>query len=260
MRLRIAGVDEAGRGPLAGPVVAAAVILRPGPRIPDIADSKVLTAETRSRLSVTIRRRALCFGIGWADPAEIDALNILHATFLAMRRAVLSMACCPDLLLVDGNRLPQLGGLGGELRARAIIGGDATEAAISAASILAKTARDHYMDQMHAVYPEYGFASHKGYATALHRRQLAEHGPCPLHRRSFAPVGSLLDPPLDWIEGSEELGWAGDDMGDLDLDLDLRLDQGLGLRPEAGHAAGSAPGTCGEVPAPGLRSAVGAER
>src|SRR5208282_3839319 len=114
-------------------------------------------------------QRALCFGIGWADPREIDALNILHATFLAMRRAVLSMWCRPDLLLVDGNRLPQLGGLGGALEARAIVRGDATEEAISAASILAKTARDHYMDQMDRVYPQYAFARHKGYATLAHR-------------------------------------------------------------------------------------------
>jgi ribonuclease HII len=184
----VAGIDEAGRGPLAGPVVAAAVILRPGRRIAGVADSKILTPEVRDCLGAIIRRRALCYGIGWADPAEIDTLNILHATFLAMRRAVLSMVRRPDVLLVDGNRLPELTGLGGELRARAIIGGDATEAAISAASILAKTARDHYMNQMHALYPHYDFASHKGYATAFHRRMLAAHGPCPLHRRSFAPV------------------------------------------------------------------------
>ena len=191
MRECVAGVDEAGRGPLAGPVVAAAVILHPDRPISGLADSKVLTAETRRRLSVTIRRRAHCVGIGWADAAEIDSLNILQATFLAMRRAVLSMARRPDLLLVDGNRLPQLGGLGGVMRGRAIVGGDATEAAISAASILAKTARDHYMDQMHTLYPQYAFSSHKGYATALHRRLLTEHGPCPLHRRSFAPVAAL---------------------------------------------------------------------
>lgn len=190
---RVAGVDEAGRGPLAGPVVAAAVILHPGRSIPGIADSKTLSAQSRIRLSVVIRRRALCFGIGWSDPAEIDTLNILHATFLAMRRAVLSMVCRPDLLLVDGNRLPQLAGLGGEIRARAIVRGDASNEAIGAASILAKTARDHYMNQMHAVYPEYEFASHKGYPTALHRRRLAEYGPCPLHRRSFAPVGALVE-------------------------------------------------------------------
>jgi ribonuclease HII len=190
---RVAGVDEAGRGPLAGPVVAAAVILRSGHPIPGVADSKVLTAQTRTSLSLAIRRRAVCFGIGWADPAEIDSLNILHATFLAMRRAVLSMSCRPELLLVDGNRLPCLSGLGGEISARAIIGGDATETAISAASILAKTARDHYMNQMHALYPEYAFASHKGYATPLHRHMLAQHGPCPLHRRSFAPVGAFFE-------------------------------------------------------------------
>ncbi len=213
MRLRVAGVDEAGRGPLAGPVVAAAVILRPGRPIAGVADSKVLSPETRTRLSVVIRRRALCFGIGWADPAEIDSLNILHATFLAMRRAVLSMACPPDVLLVDGNRLPRLAGLGAGMRARAIIGGDATEAAIGAASILAKTARDHYMNQMHAVYPQYAFASHKGYATALHRRLLIEHGPCPLHRRSFAPVGSLLDEDAEW---QSEFEW---DAADLELEL-----------------------------------------
>ena len=184
----VAGIDEAGRGAVAGPVVAAAVVLRPGRPIVGVADSKTLTADERDCLGAIIRRRALCYGIGWADPAEIDTLNILHATFLAMRRAVLSMVRRPDVLLVDGNRLPQLGGLGGAFRAHAIIGGDATEPAISAASILAKTARDHYMNEMHAVYPEYDFARHKGYATAFHRRMLAAHGPCPLHRRSFAPV------------------------------------------------------------------------
>jgi len=173
-------------------VVAAAVILRPGRAIEGLADSKVLNAETRERLSVTIRRRALCFGIGWADPAEIDSLNILHATFLAMRRAVLAMTCQPQRLLVDGNRLPQLGGLGVAITAQAIIGGDASQAAISAASILAKTARDQYMNEMHAIYPHYDFSRHKGYATALHRRLLVEHGPCPLHRRSFAPVMAEL--------------------------------------------------------------------
>jgi ribonuclease HII len=222
---RIAGVDEAGRGPLAGPVVAAAVILRPGRRIPGVADSKVLSAETRAVLSLAIRRRAVCFGIGWADPAEIDSLNILHATFLAMRRAVLSMACRPDLLLVDGNRLPRLSGLGGEIEARAIVGGDATESAISAASILAKTARDHYMNQMHALYPEYAFASHKGYATPLHRHMLAKHGPCPLHRRSFAPVGAFFDSGLDW---NEELA------DELELDPEVESALELESSPHAG--------------------------
>lgn len=206
MTWRVAGVDEAGRGPLAGPVVAAAVMLRPGRGIAGVADSKVLSAARRAVLSLAIRRGALCFGIGWAEPAEIDALDILQATFLAMRRAVLSMTCRPDLLLVDGNRLPRLTGLGGEVQARAIIRGDATEAAISAASILAKTARDHYMNQMHAVYPEYAFSSHKGYGTELHRRLLRRHGPCPLHRRSFAPLSELESAPVGVRPGALQWG------------------------------------------------------
>jgi ribonuclease HII len=189
---RIAGIDEAGRGPLAGPVVAAAVILRPRRPIEGVADSKQLTAAERERLSVVIRREALCFGIGWADHAEIDALNILQATFLAMHRAILSMPLVPDHVLIDGNRLPRLTGLGKTLTARAIIRGDASHAAISAASILAKTARDSYMNQMHMLYPEYCFSDHKGYATKDHQRLLAQHGPCPLHRRSFETVRLVL--------------------------------------------------------------------
>jgi ribonuclease HII len=185
---RVAGIDEAGRGPLAGPVVAAAVILRPRRPIEGVADSKQLSPEERTRLSIVIRREALCFGIGWADHAEIDALNILQATFLAMRRALLAMTLMPDHLLVDGNRLPKLHGLGKELTARAIIDGDVSQPAISAASILAKTARDEYMNQMHTIYPEYCFSDHKGYGTPDHQRLLALHGPCPLHRRSFEPV------------------------------------------------------------------------
>ena len=196
MRRRVAGIDEAGRGPLAGPVVAAAVILRPGRPIDGIADSKVLSPDERSRLSGLIRRDALCFGIGWADRAEIDALNILQATFLAMRRALLAMILTPDHVLVDGNRLPNLdglsGGLGKALTARAIVDGDATEPAISAASILAKTTRDSYMNHMDTLYPVYSFATHKGYCTPDHQRRLELHGPCPLHRRSFAPVRLAL--------------------------------------------------------------------
>jgi len=188
VRRRVAGIDEAGRGPLAGPVVAAAVILRPGRPIEGVADSKVVTPEERTALSIIIRREALCFGIGWADRAEIDALNILQATFLAMRRALLAMSLTPDHVLVDGNQLPHLGGLGKLLTARAIVGGDARTPAISAASILAKTARDSYMIQMDTVYPAYSFATHKGYCTPDHQRLLELHGPCPLHRRSFAPV------------------------------------------------------------------------
>ncbi len=197
---RIAGVDEAGRGPLAGPVVAAVVVFRPGQRIAGVADSKVLDAETRLRLARAIRLKALGFGIGWADAAEIDSLNILQATFLAMRRAMFSLVVRPDLLLVDGNRLPSLNGLGPSLEARAIIQGDATEHVIGAASILAKTARDAYMERAHALYPDYGFAVHKGYATPLHRRQLQKVGPCPLHRRSFALVGEWRP---DGGEGAE---------------------------------------------------------
>jgi ribonuclease HII len=189
---RIAGIDEAGRGPLAGPVVAAAVILRPRRPIEGVADSKQLSPEERARLSIVIRREALCYGIGWADHVEIDAINILQATFLAMRRALLAMTLVPDHVLVDGNRLPKLHGLGKELTARAIIDGDVSHPAISAASILAKTARDEYMNQMHTIYPEYSFADHKGYGTPDHQRLLALHGPCPLHRRSFEPVRIAL--------------------------------------------------------------------
>ena len=196
MRLRVAGIDEAGRGPLAGPVVAAAVILRPRSRIRGVADSKVLCAEERARLSVIIRREALCFGIGWADRAEIDALNILQATFLAMRRALLAMTVMPDHVLVDGDRLPSLAGLGRDVTARAIVGGDVTEPAISAASILAKTARDSYMDHMDALYPAYSFATHKGYGTPHHQRLLELPGPCPLHRRSFAPLRLSIEAAL----------------------------------------------------------------
>jgi ribonuclease HII len=188
----VAGIDEAGRGPLAGPVVAAAVILRPRRPIEGVADSKVLSPEERTRLSIVIRREALCFGIGWADHVEIDALNILQATFLAMRRALLAMFLTPDHVLIDGNQLPNLDGLGKALTARAIVGGDATEPSISAASILAKTARDSFMDQMDTLYPAYAFASHKGYATPDHQRLLTLHGPCPLHRRSFEPVRLAL--------------------------------------------------------------------
>jgi ribonuclease HII len=190
---RIAGIDEAGRGPLAGPVVAAAVILRPRRRLEGVADSKQLSAAERERLSGVIRREALCWGIGWADHIEIDAINILQATFLAMHRAILAMPVVPDHVLVDGNRLPRLTTLGKTLTARAIVDGDATHAAISAASILAKTARDAYMDQMHTVYPEYCFSDHKGYATPEHQRALAQHGPCPLHRRSFEPVRLMME-------------------------------------------------------------------
>jgi ribonuclease HII len=190
----VAGIDEAGRGPLAGPVVAAAVILKPRRRIDGVADSKTLPPEERERLSLIIRREALCYGIGWADHTEIDAINILQATFLAMHRAILAMRCLPERLLIDGNQRPKFGMFGQSFKVRAIIDGDASQPAISAASILAKTARDAYMNQMHAIYPEYCFAEHKGYGTPEHQRLLTEHGPCPLHRRSFEPVRLAMRP------------------------------------------------------------------
>jgi len=188
----VAGIDEAGRGPLAGPVVAGAVILRPGSRLRGLADSKSLSAAVRLRLAASIRSEAAAHGVGWADPAEIDALDILQATHLAMRRAVLALALPPDRLLIDGNRAPALGGLGRAIDALCIVRGDATVAVIGAASILAKTARDEYMERVDALYPQYGFARHKGYPTAEHRRLLRRFGPCPLHRRSFAPVAEAL--------------------------------------------------------------------
>jgi ribonuclease HII len=179
----VAGVDEAGRGPLAGPVVAAAVILDPAAPIEGLADSKVLTAARRDVLAVAIRSRALAWCVALADVAEIDALNILGATMLAMRRAVDGLATAPDEALIDGNRCPPLA-----CRARAIVKGDRDVASISAASILAKTARDAMLVELDARYPAYGFARHKGYPTPDHLAALARFGPCPAHRRSFAPV------------------------------------------------------------------------
>ena len=187
----IAGVDEAGRGPLAGPVVAACVILSPRHGIRGIDDSKALDAPTRHRLAAKIRTGCVAYGVGWADAAEIDALNILQATFLAMRRAILALPVACAEFLVDGNRLPDLAGFG-RVTARAIIRGDCREKCIGAASILAKTVRDTYMDHVHSIYPSYQFSVHKGYPTPVHRALLVQHGPCPLHRRSFAPVREVL--------------------------------------------------------------------
>lgn len=179
----VAGVDEAGRGPLAGPVVAAAVILDDRVPIPGLADSKKLSALQRDRLHDAIRAHALCCSVAEASVEEIDRLNILQATLLAMRRAVEGLRLKPALVLVDGNRLPVL-----DVRAEAIVKGDAKVAAISAASILAKVTRDRQLLDHHAAFPQYGFDRHKGYGTADHLQALREHGPCPLHRRSFAPV------------------------------------------------------------------------
>lgn len=177
------GVDEAGRGPLAGPVVAAAVILDPARPIAGLADSKKLSAARREKLAIEIREKAIAWCVAEASAEEIDALNILQATLLAMQRAVGGLAVTPAEALIDGNRCPVL-----PVPARAIIGGDATVAEISAASILAKTVRDAGLLELHAVYPQYGFDRHKGYGTAAHLAALREHGPCPEHRTSFAPV------------------------------------------------------------------------
>lgn len=180
---RIAGVDEAGRGPLAGPVVAAAVILDPARPIAGLADSKTLTVARRDALAVEIRAGALAWAVALADVAEIDALNILGATMLAMQRAVAALAVPPDEAWVDGNRRPALA-----CAARAIVKGDRDVPAISAASILAKTARDAMLVELDARHPGYGFARHKGYPTPEHFAALARLGPCAAHRRSFAPV------------------------------------------------------------------------
>lgn len=182
------GVDEAGRGPLAGPVVAAAVILDPARPVLGLADSKKLSAAKREKLAVEIRAKALAWCVAEASVAEIDALNILQATLLAMQRAVAGLAVVPLEALIDGNRCPKLA-----VPTRAIVGGDATVAEISAASILAKTVRDAGMLELHARYPLYGFDRHKGYGTAAHLAALAAHGPTPEHRTSFAPVREQLE-------------------------------------------------------------------
>jgi ribonuclease HII len=186
--LRCAGIDEAGRGPLAGPVVAAAVILDPRRRIRGLADSKVLTAEERERLAPIIRERALAWAVAWSDRDEIDSLNILGATFLAMRRALLRLPVCPTHIQIDGNQLPRLEDLRLGCTVEAIIEGDACVAAISAASILAKTCRDAMMEKLDGCYPGFELAAHKGYSTPAHLDALTRRPPSPLHRRSFSPV------------------------------------------------------------------------
>lgn len=184
----VAGIDEAGRGPLAGPVAAAAVILDPDMPIGGLRDSKKLSASQRLRLAGEIRTHSLAWSVAWADPAEIDALNILGATLLAMRRAILGLRIVPTRVQVDGNRLPELRFGERMIDGEAIVGGDDRIAAISAASILAKTVRDGMMLELDRVYPCYEFARHKGYGTALHRARLREFGPCREHRFTFAPL------------------------------------------------------------------------
>ncbi len=186
----LAGVDEAGRGPLAGPVVAAAVILDELRPIAGLADSKKLSPARREKLYDEIRAKALCCSVAEASVEEIDRLNILQATMLAMRRAVEGLRLKPAKVLVDGNRLPPL-----PMLAEAIVKGDSKVAAISAASILAKVTRDRWCDRCHAEFPAYGFDGHKGYGTPVHLAALQAHGPCPQHRRSFAPVANALKTP-----------------------------------------------------------------
>lgn len=186
--VRVAGVDEAGRGPLAGPVFAAAVILDDDKPIPGLCDSKVLDERRRNALAEQIRDRAQAFFIASASVDEIDRLNILNATMLAMKRACDGLNVRPEQILVDGNRVPASLGC----PAKAVVRGDATVAAISAASILAKTARDADCLALHELYPHYEFAQHKGYGTRMHLSLLEQHGPCPAHRRSFAPVRRLI--------------------------------------------------------------------
>ena len=186
-----AGVDEAGRGPLAGPVVASAVILDPRAPIDGLADSKKLTASRRESLAFDIRRDSLAWSVAWADPAEIDAINILSATLLAMRRAILGLTVRPARVKIDGNRLPDLKLGGTTIPGQAIVGGDDCVAAISAASIIAKTTRDRMMVDLDRLYPRYEFARHKGYGTEIHRERLRQFGPCREHRQSFAPVRAV---------------------------------------------------------------------
>ena len=187
----LAGVDEAGRGPLAGPVVAAAVILDERQPIAGLADSKKLTARRRELLYDEILAKALCCSIAEASVEEIERLNILQATMLAMQRAVEGLRLKPGHVLVDGNRLPTLG-----MTSEAIVKGDATVPAISAASILAKVTRDRWCAQVDVDYPQYGFAGHKGYGTAAHLQALQDHGACPLHRKTFAPVTAVVSQAL----------------------------------------------------------------
>ncbi|MDM3615945.1 ribonuclease HII [Proteus mirabilis] len=184
----IAGVDEVGRGPLVGAVVTAAVILDPANPIQELMDSKKLTEKKRNALYDEIKEKALCWAIGRAEPEEIDKLNILWATMKAMERAVAGLSITPDMVLVDGNRCPNL-----PMASQAVIKGDSLVQEISAASILAKVTRDREMEQLDKLYPDYGFAKHKGYPTAFHMEKLASLGATPYHRKSFAPVKRALN-------------------------------------------------------------------
>jgi ribonuclease HII len=189
----VAGVDEVGRGPLAGPVVAAAVILDPARPIQGLCDSKLLSAPRRVCLAGEIRRNALAFSLGCADPDEIDALNVLRASLLAMERAVARLKVCPERILVDGNRAPGFAAADRRYSVEAIVRGDQSVPSISAASILAKVCRDRLMRRWHRRFPGYGFDRNKGYPTPAHLAGLEREGPCAIHRASFAPVRRLFD-------------------------------------------------------------------
>ena len=204
-RKRIAGVDEAGRGPLAGPVVAAAVILNPQVKINGLADSKRLSEKKRLSLHEEIKAKALSWAVGRAEVAEIDQINILQATFLAMRRAVLALAIEPYKVLVDGNRCPRL-----PFIAESVVGGDASVEAISAASILAKVTRDKEMKDLDRLYPHYNFARHKGYGTRDHLARLQRYGPSPIHRVSFRPVHDLIFGKQSVLEFTDSVQHRGD--------------------------------------------------
>ncbi len=201
---RVAGVDEAGRGPLAGPVVAAAVILDPRRRIRGLADSKALSPAQRAHLAPIIRTRALAWAIGWADRDEIDCLNIFQATMLAMRRALLALPVAPTHVRVDGNRCPCIADLALPCTLEAIVAGDARVAAISAASILAKTSRDAMMEALDSCYPGYALAVHKGYGTPAHLSALRRRPPTAQHRRSFSPVRCLCEEDEDFLTEQAE--------------------------------------------------------
>ena len=192
---KLCGVDEAGRGPLCGPVVAAAVILDPARPIAGLADSKKLSEKRREQLAIEIREKALACCIAEASVEEIDRLNILHATMLAMQRAVAGLALVPDRVRVDGNRCPRL-----EVPCEAVVKGDSLVAEISAASILAKTARDAQLLELDKLYPQYGLAGHKGYPTAAHLAALRAHGACDIYRKSFGPVRDVIANPPLWTD------------------------------------------------------------
>ena len=198
--LLAAGVDEAGRGPLAGSVVAAAVILPVNASLEEmglvqLTDSKKLSEKKREQLFPIIQQQAVAWAVAWSDREEIDTLNILQASLLAMRRSLLNLSILPEQILIDGNKLPKLPESWASISAHAIVKGDLLVPAISAASVLAKVTRDRMLMELHEKYPEYGFAQHKGYPTKAHLAMLSEHGPCPAHRRSFAPVRNCIQQP-----------------------------------------------------------------